>query len=186
MPSSGRTPDTRKAVKPARRVALDASLLAFALMLSYLEHAIPFASFLPIPYFKLGLANVVVLLAFSCLSPFDALVISILRVGITGVLFGSWTSLFFSACGATLTYLSLLLSMHLLRNCSYLGISVLGAVSHNVGQTLASGIVTGVSSLPSLMAVYLPFLLPAGIVMGTVTGLLLNLSVPRTERWFKP
>ena len=100
----------RKKYAPARRVALDAALLAAALMLSYLEHLLPFGALTLLPYFKPGCANVIPVLAFSLLSPLDALAVSLLRVGITGVLFGSWTSLFFSFCGACMAFLALLLA----------------------------------------------------------------------------
>lgn len=94
MPSS----DRRKHAS-AHRVAIDAALLSAALMLSYLEHLIPFGPLTHFLGFKPGFANIVTVLAFSLLSPLDALAVSLLRVGITGVLFGSWTSLFFSFCG---------------------------------------------------------------------------------------
>ena len=180
MPSS----DKRRYAS-AHRVAIDAGLLAAALMLAYLEHLIPFGTFL-IPGLKPGFANIVTVLAFSMLSPIDALTVSLLRVCITGVLFGSWTSFLFSFSGACLAFLALLLARALLRRCSYIGVSVLCAAAHNLGQALA---VAGLMLLPSgnagsmLVAAWLlPFLFPFAILCGTLTGLILNLLVPRLER----
>ena len=85
IPSS----DSGRRITSARRVALDAALLTAALMLSYLEHLLPLGALTFLPGFKPGFANAVTLLAFSLLSPLDALAVSLLRVGITGVLFGS-------------------------------------------------------------------------------------------------
>lgn len=180
----------RKKYAPARRVALDAALLAAALMLSYLEHLLPFGALTLLPYFKPGFANVITVLAFSLLSPLDALAISLLRVGITGVLFGSWTSLFFSFCGACMAFLALLLARVLLRRCSYLGVSVLCAAAHNTGQVLAAGAVMAVPSrnaeaFPVLLTTVLPYLLPSAVLFGILTGIILNLLVPRSERWFR-
>ena len=177
----------RKKYTPARRVALDAALLAAALMLSYLEHLLPFGALTLLPYFKPGFANVITVLAFS---PRDALAVSLLRVGITGVLFGSWTSMFFSFCGACMAFLALLLARLLLRRCSYLGVSVLCAAAHNTGQVLAAGAVMAVPSrnaeaFPVLLTTVLPYLLPSAVLFGILTGFILNLLVPRLERWFR-
>lgn len=180
----------RKKYASARRVALDAALLTAALMLSYLEHLLPLGALTFLPGFKPGFANAVTLLAFSLLSPLDALAVSLLRVGITGVLFGSWTSLFFSLGGACMTYLALWLARVLLRRCSYLGVSVLCAAAHNTGQVLAAGAVMAVPSrnavaFPVLLTTVLPYLLPSAVLFGILTGFILNLLVPRLERWFR-
>ena len=151
IPSS----DSGRRITSARRVALDAALLTAALMLSYLEHLLPLGAHTFLPGFKPGFANAVTLLAFSLLSPLDALAVSLLRVGITGVLFGSCTSLFFSFCGACMAFLALLLARLLLRRCSYLGVSVLCAAAHNTGQVLAAG---AVMAVPSRNAEALPVL----------------------------
>ena len=174
----------RQKYAPARRVALDAALLASALLLSYLEHLLPFGALTLLPYFKPGFANVITVLAFSLLSPLDALAVSLLRVGITGVLFGSWTSLFFSFSGACMAFLALL------HRCSYLGVSVLCAAAHNTGQVLAAGAVMAVPSrnaeaFPVLLTTVLPYLLPSAVLFGILTGFILNLLVPRSERWFR-
>lgn len=180
----------RKKLTSAHRVALDAALLAAALTLSYLEHLLPLGAVPLLPYFKPGFANIVTVLTFSLLSPLDALAVSLLRVGITGVLFGSWTSLLFSFCGACMTFLALLLSKVLLRRCSYIGVSVFCAAAHNVGQTLAATLLfvlpgEGGGTFTLLFPVLLPFLLPSAILCGTLTGLTLNLLAPRLERWFR-
>ena len=186
IPSS----DSGRRITSARRVALDAALLTAALMLSYLEHLLPLGALTFLPGFKPGFANAVTLLAFSLLSPLDALAVSMLRVGITGVLFGSWTSLFFSFCGACMAFLALLLARLLLRRCSYLGVSVLCAAAHNTGQVLAAGADMAVPSrnaeaFPVLLTTVLPYLLPSAVLFGILTGFILNLLVPRLERWFR-
>lgn len=182
MPSSD-----RKKYASARRVAMDAALLAAALMLSYLEHLIPFGALIAIPGFKPGFANIVTVLAFSLLSPLDAFAVSMLRVGITGVLFGSLTSFLFSLGGACFAFLGLLLARLFLRRCSYIGVSVLCAAMHNLGQLLVlAGMIfipnRSMGIVPLYPALTLPFLLPAAVVCGALTGIILNLLAPRLER----
>ena len=181
MPSS----DRRKHAS-AHRVAIDAALLSAALMLSYLEHLIPFGPLTHFLGFKPGFANIVTVLAFSLLSPLDALAVSLLRVGITGVLFGSWTSLFFSFCGTCMAFLALLLSRRILRRCSYVGVSVFCAAAHNLGQLFAAAVLVARPSqgleMTNLATRFLPVLLPAAVICGSLTGVLLNLLAPRLER----
>ena len=80
--------------------------------------------------------------------------------------------------GGLLAYLSLLLASRLLLRCSYVGVSVLCAVAHNLGQLLAAVCLFGASLLLS----YLPILLFAALLSGALTGCLLNLSVPTLKR----
>ena len=163
-----------------RRLCIDAVLLTAAMMLSYLEALLPTA-LIPLPGFKLGLANVVITLAFSLIGKRDAAIISALRIALMGLLFGTVSSFFFSAMGGLLAYLSLLLASRLLLRCSYVGVSVLCAVAHNLGQLLAAVCLFGASLLLS----YLPILLFAALLSGALTGCLLNLSVPTLKRSLK-
>ena len=93
--------------KRTQRIALDAMLVGFAMLLSYLEAILPLTAWIPMPGFRLGLANLAVVLAFSLISPLDAALISATRILAMGILFGSATSLYFSALGGLLSYLLL-------------------------------------------------------------------------------
>ncbi len=161
-----------------RRICMDAIFTAVAMMLSYLEFLISLGAILPLPGFKLGLANIATLAVFVLISKKDAAVVLALRVTLMGLLFGSAVSYLFSAAGALLSYLSLLLASRLIRRCSYIGASVLCAVFHNVGQILAAVCLFGSEIILS----YLPVLLIAALISGAITGLLLNLSITRLER----
>ena len=162
----------------ARRLTLDAALLALAMGLSYLEYLLPIASILPLPGFRLGLANLVVMLAVCLLSPLDAAIISALRILLSGLLFGSVTSLYFSALGGLLSYLVLLLLYFLKAKCSLIGISILSASAHNAGQILAASTLYGALVARS----YLPYLLLASIFYGGLLGLLSNLLLHRLQK----
>lgn len=161
------------------RLCLDAMLLGIALLLSYLEAILPLMAWLPLPGFKLGLANILVTLVFVVLSPWDAAIISLARISLMGLLFGNVTSLTFSLCGGLLSYLGLWLLVRLgRRHFSMTGVSVGCAALHNLGQLLAAALWFGTDVILS----YLPMLLIAALLFGCVTGQLLYLILPRVQR----
>ena len=162
-----------------RRLCTDAMLLGVALMLSYVEAILPLGALIPLPGFRLGLAQTVVTLTFFLVGKSDAAMVSGVRVLVMGLLFGNAGSVWFSVCGAALAYLGLWLGHLLLRRrCSYIGLGVLCAALHNAGQCLAAAAMFGSGVLLS----YLPVLLIASVIFGAIGGLLLNLLVPRLSR----
>ena len=160
-----------------RRVACNAVFIALAMMLSYLEFLLPLQAMLPLPGFRLGLANLAITVAFCLLSPLDAALISLIRVALTSLLFGSVTSFYFSLLGALFSYLTLFLLSKIGRRCSFLGVSVLCAMAHNGGQLLAAVTLFG----SSLLFSYLPMLLLASVLYGGIVGVLLNLCMPKLQ-----
>lgn len=163
--------------KAVRRVALDAMLCAFCMILSYLEVLVPFELFLPLPGFRLGLCNFAVLAIFCLLSPVDAAIVSAMRILLMGLLFGTATSFYFSLMGGILSFLMLFVLRALKTHCSFLGVSILSAAAHNTGQIIAAVTLFGVSLIPS----YLPFLLLASVLYGGLIGLLLNIAIPKLQ-----
>ncbi|MBO5898938.1 MAG: Gx transporter family protein [Clostridia bacterium] len=158
---------------PVRRLTTDALLLCVALMLSYLEALLPIV---PLPGVRLGLAQSVVTVAYFRLGRTDAAVISAARVALMALLFGSVTSLYFSACGALLSYLGLYLGDRLLRKrCSYIGLGVLCAALHNVGQCVAAATLFG----GGLLLTYLPALLVVACAMGALGGVIVCALIGR-------
>ena len=149
----------------AKKIAFCAVMIALALALSYAERFIPLQLVIPMPGIKLGLANVVTLVALYRFKGRYALAILVPRC-ILGALFGGGiTGLAFSLTGGLLA----LLVMTLAKKApifSVYGVSVLGAAAHNVGQILAAMVL-----LRSVyVAAYLPWLLIAAIVTGILTG----------------
>ena len=61
---------------------------------------------------------------------------------------------------------------------SYLIISILGAIAHNMGQLLGSSLLMGTT----LTLYYFPILILSGIGMGIVTGLVLKTLLPAVEK----
>ena len=148
----------------SRRLARYALLTALAMALSWLESLVPLAGAVP-PGVKLGLTNLVVIFALYRMSLRDAAVISLIRVVLVAFTFGNSYSFAYSLAGAALS----LAVMALLKRSgkfSLLGVSVAGAVSHNIAQVLVAMAVMETARL----AWYLPVLLVSGIAAGVCVG----------------
>lgn len=159
-----------------RRLCLDALMLCLALALSYLEAMLPLHALLPLPGFRFGWAQLAITLVFFRIGKGDAAIVSALRVLIMGILFGSVTSVLFSAMGALLSYGGLWLgAIALKRKCSYIGLGVLCAALHNLGQLIAAALLFGSGVLLS----YLPALMLASLIFGSAGGWILNATVRR-------
>lgn len=157
----------------SRRLARYALLTALAMALSWLESLVPLAGAVP-PGVKLGLTNLVVIFALYRMSLRDAAVISLIRVVLVAFTFGNSYSFAYSLAGAALS----LAVMALLKRSgkfSLLGISVAGAVSHNIAQVLVAMAVMETARL----AWYLPVLLVSGIAAGVCVGAAGGLIVKR-------
>lgn len=151
-------------MKP-RQLALCAVLTALALALSVMENLFPVTAAIPVPGVKLGLANIVTLVALYLLDGKSAYAILALRCVLSSVFGGGITSLVFSLTGGTLAMLAMVLS----RKCPVLsvyGVSILGAAAHNIGQIIAA-----MAVMRSVyVGAYLPYLLLVALATGFATG----------------
>ena len=161
-----------------RRICIDAMLCVLAMMLSYLEAILPLNLLVPIPGFRLGLANVVIVAVFCLFKPIDAFAVLSVRILLMGLLFGSPTSLYFSAMGGIFSFAVLMLAKYLCKKCSLIGVSILCAAAHNTGQVIAAVTIFDAA----LITTYLPALLLASAVYGGIVGVLLNLLLPRLQK----
>ncbi len=165
-----------------RRVCTDAMLLSLALILSYIEAVLPLSAWIPLPGFKIGLSNVVITLTFVLLSPADAAAVSLCRITVMAMLFGNASSFAFALCGGVLSYIGLWLLCRVGRRVfSLIGVSVGCAALHNVGQVSAAAMLYGTQAIIG----YLPILLIAALIFGTVTGVLISVIMPRLEKLVK-
>jgi len=147
-------------------------LTALALVLAYLESLVPLS--FTVPGIRMGLPNIVVVFALYRLGAKNAVLISLLRVLLSALLFGSVLSLAYSAAGAVLS----LAVMILLRKSGAFGtagVSVAGAVCHSLGQILTAAILLETRSL----LWYFPALCASGVVAGICIGLLAALLIER-------
>ena len=140
-------------------------LLAFALILSYVESLIPF--FFGVLGMKLGLANLAVLLTLVLFGAGEALTINIGRMIISAFLFGNMSMLLYSMAGGILSFMVMFL-MKKSKKFSITGISMGGGVFHNVGQLLVAFFVVGTKSI----FYYMPMLFVAGLGTGFLNGII--------------
>ena len=141
-----------------------ALLTAVAVVLGYIEHLIPMPG--GIPGIKLGLANTVLLYAIYLLDAKSAFLLMVLKVGLSGLMYGGVSAMMFSF-GGGLCSLVMMLLMKKLGGVSIIGVSVVGAVFHNVGQTAVAAFMVNTAALMG----YVPFLLVAAVVTGVLTGI---------------
>ena len=146
-------------------------LISVAMILSYIESLVP--AFVAVPGVKLGLSNIATVFALYTLGFPAAIAVSLVRVCLSSLLFGNSPSLIFSLSGAALALLSMV-PLSRMNIFSTVGVSVVGAVCHNVGQVIAAAIV-----MKTLGVTYyiIPLLLSgtiAGVVIGIVSGILVE------------
>ncbi len=139
-------------------------LTAVALVLGYVEHLIPITA---IPGVKLGLANTVLLYALYLLDIRSAILLMILKVGLSGVLFGGVAAMIYSFAGGVVSLIAMIL-IKKVKGVSVIGVSVCGAAAHNIGQMIVACFVVGTRTVLA----YLPVLLVAAVITGALTGVI--------------
>lgn len=156
------------------KVAVFGVFTSLALILSYVELLIPIN--FGIPGMKLGLANllVVILLYKGC--PRDALLLSVIRILLSGLIFGNMFSIFYSLGGGLLS-LAVMVFLKKTGQFTVAGISIGGGASHNVGQLLVAMFVVQTYQV----GYYHPVLLIAGVITGAVIGILSAEVLKRTQ-----
>ncbi len=158
-----------------RRIAVSAMFAALALIFSYIEAILPLST--GIPGVKLGIANLVVILALYNMNFRYAMGINVIRILVAGLLFNGLFGALYSLAGGVVS----LTIMWLLKRTglfSMAGVSMAGGVAHNMGQLLvASALVSNLK-----MFVYLPVLMFSGIAAGILIGItasVINERVPK-------
>lgn len=148
-----------------KKVSVIGLFTAMALLLSCIENMLPFRT--GIPGIKLGIANLIIVIAFYFLPSGEVLSISLLRVFFLSVFSGSPFTAVFSFTGAIASFFAMYISYR--RNSfSPVGISILGGVTHNLAQLLISALLL---NTPAFLW-YSPVLLLSGIITGLINGLI--------------
>ena len=156
----------------ARKTAVLGLISAAALILSYVESLVPF--FMGVPGMKLGLPNAAIVTVLYLYSWKEAALVNLVRILAVGILFGNVFSLAFSAAGAALS----LACMQMVKRTGWFspsGVSVVGGVAHNAGQTVIAAFV--VQNI-RIGYYFLPLAI-AGVVTGAMIGIIAGLLIPR-------
>lgn len=145
-------------------------LVAQGVIIGLLENMIPYP-FSFAPGAKLGLANLITIIAIFTMKKRESFLLVILRLFLTTLLGGTISALLFSACGTLLSYFSMLLVKQLgPKQVSIIGISAVGGFMFNVGQLLAASFLYETWTT----MFYLPFLSIFGILSGMAIGICAN------------
>jgi heptaprenyl diphosphate synthase len=153
-------------------------MAAAALFLSTIEYAIP----RPLPFMRLGLSNLPLLLGIGLFSPKELLTLWLLKTVGQNLIAGTLASyvFFFSAAGGLASVIVMMaLSPLKGRFVSLVGISVAGAFASNLAQMgLAAAFVFGRSAW---------LLAPPFLALGVATGLAMGLAAAAfagKSRWY--
>ncbi len=161
----------QSATKSTKKIATAALLSALAIIFGYIEFLIPIS--VAAPGIKLGVANIVIVIALYKLGWKWALPVNVVRVLLSALLFGSVFSALYSLAGAILSFIV----MTLLKKTnlfSIVGVSMAGGVAHNVGQLIVACLAMETTNVLYYYPVLLVSGLATGIGIGIIATLVLN------------
>lgn len=162
----------------AKKTAVLGLCCAGAILLGYVESLIPVIFF--VPGMKLGLANLAVVLSLYFLGSGEAASVQMIRILVVGFLFGNLFSIAFSLAGGLLS-LGMMCLAKRYGGFTVYGVSITGAVAHNIGQICVAVIL--VENIRIIY--YLPVLLLSGLVTGLLIGLLSDEMIQRLSGYVK-
>ena len=168
---------TRRRRDDTFRLTLSALLIALMLVLGYLESLVPTG----VPGVKLGLSNGVLIFAVYMLGIPTSYILMTLKVVLSGLLFSGVSAMLYAFAGGLLS-LTLMCLMSRDRKISPVVVSMVGGVSHNVGQVAMAMLVLGA---PQQMLYYLGILILVGLACGLATGVAANSVMKhlKAARW---
>lgn len=155
-----------------KKLTMTALLAALALIFSYVEVLIPFSP--AIPGIKLGIANLVVIVALYHMGLKYAITINVVRIFIAGLLFSGVFGIIYSLAGAILS-MTVMVLLKKTGLFSVAGVSMAGGVAHNLGQILAAAFL--VSNLS--IFIYFPVLIFSGLISGALIGIVAYIILKR-------
>lgn len=161
----------------SKKVSLTAMIIAFAVILSYVESFIPVIG---IPGVKLGLANFAIIIILYLEGIREAAICNFIRILIVGAMFGNLFSILFSIAGA---FVSLVI-MYIIKKTnrfSIITVSICGGVFHNIGQLIVASFVVKTYYVMG----YLPVLILAGIITGSLIGILAGNILNKISKFYE-
>ena len=157
----------------AKKITFLGLMVGYSLILYILETYIPNPLIVFFPGAKLGLTNIITLISLLIFGLKETFIIVTVRVVLSSIFTGPMSYLLFSIGGA---YLSLIL-MYIatkIKGFSIIGVSIIGAIGHNLGQLLVASMI--VENL--LVVTYLPFMLVTSLATGFFVGLVSKFCYP--------
>ena len=154
-----------------------ALLFALSVVLMILEGFIPPIPTLP-PGVKMGLSNIIIMYCLFYIGNTQAFTLLILK-SIFVLITRGITAFFLSFSGGLLSIIIIILILLLKKiKLSYIMISISGSIAHNVAQIVISSLLLESNAV----YYYLPILIISGVLMGTITGIILKITIPAIKR----
>jgi len=153
-------------------------LAALSLFLSAVEYAIP----KPLPFLRLGLANLPVIIALFVMPSRNVIKLVLLKIIGQGIITGTVLSyiFIFSAAGSLASGLTMLAVHKIFKDkISCIGLSLSGAVANNIAQLAVAHLILFGSATKYIA----PILLISGAVMGLLLGIFTQQFAAKSK-WF--
>ena len=146
-----------------KKITLCGIMTAFAMVLSYIEHILPFS--VGLYGIKLGLANLAIVICLYLLGEKYAIITNFVRIILTFLLFGNFMSLAYSLFGGMISTIIMTL-LKSSKKVSCIGVSICGGVVHNFVQLCVAAVMISTIKI----GFYFPVLLISGTVAGFIIG----------------
>lgn len=161
-----------------QRLVYISLLAAQAVIITLVERAIP-SPFAFAPGAKLGLSNIITLMALYTLSTKDASIVVSVRLILATLLGGTISTFMYSAAGALLSFIGMYIVKKLSPSrVSIIGVSSTGAFLHNVGQLIVASWIAQTWTV----LLYLPVLSFVGILCGIAVGITANYLLTHVQK----
>lgn len=163
-----------------KKMTLLGLMVTYSLVLYIFETYIPNPLIAIFPGAKLGLSNIITLISLIILGVKDTCIILTVRIILSSIFAGPISYFLFSVGGAYLSLICMYLASKI-KGFSIIGVSIVGAIGHNIGQLLVASII--VQNIN--MVGYLPFMLIASLVTGMFVGLVSKYCCPKIDKIFR-
>ena len=152
-------------------------MVGYSLILYILETYIPNPFIVFFPGAKLGLTNIITLVSLLIFGFKETFIIVTVRVILSSIFAGPMSYLLFSIGGAYFSLIVMFL-VNKIKGFSVIGVSIAGAIAHNIGQLLVASILVE----NFLMITYLPFMLATSLVTGLFVGIVSQFCYSKMDR----
>ena len=155
-------------MKNTKRMVFMAVLTSLSVVLGVIDAQIgAFVTF--VPFAKVGLANIVILLSILYFDFKDSLTMAILKSLLVGLILGSFSTFFIGFTGTILSFFGMWTIFKMSQgNASLILVSVVGGILHSLGQVFA--VMVFYKSIAAVM--FAPQLILVSVVTGVIIGML--------------
>lgn len=151
--------------------------ISIAIVLSIFEALFPFSYV--VPGFKLGLSNIMLILIIPYYSFKDLLLFQVVKITITSFILGLLSVYLFSIAGGLFSLIMIYMFYHVCKErISGASLSVIGAISHNLGQLIFAMFYLSAFGL----FYYIPFMVVAASITGLFNGYIIMKIKPSFDR----